>query len=548
MRYRNSTYALVDGLRDAVATEEWLSVRGMRTKELRNQMIVLTRPVERCIVTPARHNNIFAAIAETVWVLAGRNDLAFLSHYLPRAMNFSDDGRTWRAAYGPRLRNWSGVDQLRTQVQLLRDDATTRRAVISLFDPASDFGDSKDIPCTNWIHFLIRDGLLHMNVAVRSNDIMWGFSGINAFEWSVLHELIAGWLAIPMGEVAFLASSFHLYDYHENRARSIVRQFPGVTCYDFGLKSPKTTVPFDEFDETLHLWLELEALTRTKPGSLDSRIDAFPDPLLGHFLKLIQLYNGSLLGWPLPVLDERLGVLPETDLTLAAYEFFHRGSLLPAELIPHPTIARYWKRYSHSSLENTSSNPARFRQAITNLHAEKTAAYGTSWKRRGEQISILANIARKIDRLQHSVESGTMSRDESLFDTAVDLFVYCLKYQTYLADLDDTVAHLLFHDSASRIPNPYSDGLAGFDYLLSRHELPTTPTDSLSPSDVTVRLIAALESLHDCFELSHSICSPMARFELARSLTSSALKLIEAVVREASQQHRAFLDLYAPEG
>jgi thymidylate synthase len=184
MRYRNVTYAFVDSLRDVLAEGKSLAVRGSNIMEMRNRLTVLERPQERCLVTPSRHNNIFATIAETMWVLAGRNDLAFLSRYLPRAQDFSDDGQTWRAAYGPRLRNWHGVDQLRENLTLLRHELSTRRAVMSIFDPAVDFIDSKDIPCNNWIHWLIRDGQLHMNIAVRSNDIMWGFSGINTFYYN----------------------------------------------------------------------------------------------------------------------------------------------------------------------------------------------------------------------------------------------------------------------------------------------------------------------------------------------------------------------------
>jgi len=104
---------------------------------------------------------------------------------------------TWRGAYGPRLRNWFGVDQVAAVFQLLRADHASRRAVINLFDPSRDFAQSKDVPCNNWLHFLIRDGHLVLNVVTRSNDIMWGFSGINTFEWSVLHEMMAFWLGVP---------------------------------------------------------------------------------------------------------------------------------------------------------------------------------------------------------------------------------------------------------------------------------------------------------------------------------------------------------------
>jgi len=43
---------------------------------------------------------------------------------------------------------------------------------------------------------MIRDGKLHMNVIVRDNDAVWGFSEINSFEWSVLQEMMAYWTGL----------------------------------------------------------------------------------------------------------------------------------------------------------------------------------------------------------------------------------------------------------------------------------------------------------------------------------------------------------------
>ena len=166
----------------------------------------------------------FASIAESMWVIAGRNDLDYLSAYLPRAVEYSDDGRTWRAGYGPRLRNWNGVDQLAEVVSILRADVSSRRAVAAIYDPDRDFVQSKDIPCNNWLHFLVRDGLVDLHIAARSTDIWWGFSGINAFEWTLLLEMVAFWLGQEPGRLVFFTSSMHLYERHFDRARQILGQ------------------------------------------------------------------------------------------------------------------------------------------------------------------------------------------------------------------------------------------------------------------------------------------------------------------------------------
>lgn len=65
---------------------------------------------------------------------------------------------------------------------------------------------------------------------------------------------------------------------------------------------------------------------------------------------------------------------------------------------------------------------------VCQLHAEKHAVYGDSWKRRGEQVAILANIARKIDRL------GVGGAGDTSADTAIDALVYLAKYRLWLTD------------------------------------------------------------------------------------------------------------------
>ena len=147
------------------------------------QSFTLTEPQEAILTTPGRNVSLPAQIAETMWVLAGRNDVDWLSRYLPRAAEFADDGKHWRGGYGPRLRVWEAmdsrgeyyVDQLAHIVRLLTEDSETRRAVFNIYNPAIDTEPGKDIPCNNWVHFLPRAGFLHAHVAIRSNDLFWGW-------------------------------------------------------------------------------------------------------------------------------------------------------------------------------------------------------------------------------------------------------------------------------------------------------------------------------------------------------------------------------------
>src|SRR5690606_11831823 len=112
---------------------------------------------------------------------------------------------TLRAAYGPRFRYWqggsddynigqysteikSGTDQFKFVIDLLKKDPTSRQAIITIGDPEKDcFGfagyikETLDRPCTRNIQFIINEGKLDMCVHMRSNDFMWGATGVNIF-------------------------------------------------------------------------------------------------------------------------------------------------------------------------------------------------------------------------------------------------------------------------------------------------------------------------------------------------------------------------------
>ena len=189
-----------------------------------------------------------------------------------------------------------------------------------------------------------------------------------------------------------------------------------------------------------------------------------------------------------------------------------------------------------------------FREAVSRLHCEKDAAYRNAWKKRGEVLSILANIARKVDRLQSVVEGGPATRDESLMDTAVDLLVYCLKYQTYLADLDPTAAQALLSACTDAVAGPYSDGLAGFEHLLARLDLGALECADQTVYTAAAQTVACFGELEACFVGLTTPHLAVARLVRVQALTSSAVSVVGALNREDPAQYRAFLASYLEGG
>ena len=176
--------------------------------------------------------------------------------------------------------------------------------------------------------------------------------------------------------------------------------------------------------------------------------------------------------------------------------------------------------------------------AIRRLHQAKDAAYRDSWKKRGEVISVLANIARKVDRLEYVIAGAPATRDESLLDTAVYLFVYGLKYQCFLADHDGNVAAVLFDHGS--ISGPYSDGRAGFEYL-SKVNLDALQR-SVPPSAVSAhQVIAAFNDLEACFSVAVAEQPALVRLGRVQSLTDATVRFLGSLARESSERYRNFL-------
>ena len=407
--YRTASGALPFIAQELLEKGKEVGSRNGRVKELLNVQIKLERPYFRETLTEGRGANIFAQIAETMWVLAGRNDIEWLSHYLPRAKDYSDDGLTWRGGYGPRLRGFgTGLDQLNHVVELLREDPLSRRAVISLYDPEIDMAPGKDIPCNDFLQFQSRLGELHMTVTVRSNDLFWGWSGINAFEWSVLQEIVASMLGIQPGPLVFNIGSLHLYEHHWERA-SRMKVYNGVTSSRIWFDPHRKVKNVQDLDEALDRWFTWEHGVRTGQVKNTPIPEGLPK-LFQQWAYVIAYYWTQKEEWLAPLKGTRLA----TAITLTPQSLqkpSERSQAGPGHPGQPPAL---------------SDRSAAFYAFVSDLHETKHAAYGDSWKKRGEQMSILANIARKVDRL------GADDKFETLADTVIDLWVYLAKYLDWI--------------------------------------------------------------------------------------------------------------------
>ncbi|MGD8214468.1 thymidylate synthase [Aestuariimicrobium sp. Y1814] len=177
----------------------------------------LENPRQRWISARTPPINPAFALAETVWILDGRNDLAFLSPWNTTYSNFVGPSAAVYGAYGERLRSRFGIDQLEQTYRALTSTPESRQAVLSIWDPRSDLpgrdgqSRSRDIPCNITSLLKVSDNRLYWTQVMRSNDLIRGLP-YNFVQWTTIQEVFAGWLGLEVGEYFHLSDSLHIYD------------------------------------------------------------------------------------------------------------------------------------------------------------------------------------------------------------------------------------------------------------------------------------------------------------------------------------------------
>jgi thymidylate synthase len=212
-----------------------------RTKELMHAALTIGDPSQRLVF--GRVINPAFALVEVFWILAGANDAHFLHFWNPRMKTWCDDWdsdkKDWaietpkfHGAYGARLGcraiydselqvpyDAAGdFDQLASAYHALKVDPSSRQVVLNVYNSMHDMPDvhgpvSKDVPCNLIADLKVRNGKLHWLQTMRSNDFIWG-TPYNFIQWTMIHEIMAGWLGLELGQFTLSTSSLHVYENH----------------------------------------------------------------------------------------------------------------------------------------------------------------------------------------------------------------------------------------------------------------------------------------------------------------------------------------------
>lgn len=242
VRHTNINSLYIDVLKWLMADTEEVgtirsSPRGMPIVETLGAVVSLEDPLRCAISLPLRKLNYHFMVAEWWWICSGDDRVESIAPYCDEIKKFSDDGKTFFGAYGPRWR-----DQVERVIALLKTDRDSRQAVVSTWRTndlwarwmeAFVGGErwaawTKDVPCTLTMQYLIRDGMLNTIVTMRSWDAWLGLP-YDLFNFCMLASCVAAELSVYPGTVTVQAGSLHLYDRNREAAQKLIDSGPHYT-------------------------------------------------------------------------------------------------------------------------------------------------------------------------------------------------------------------------------------------------------------------------------------------------------------------------------
>lgn len=203
------------------------SPRDQTILELENYSLNLHPINDRFTSYKARNMNLDYAKFEILWYLRGdRFDVDTITDKAQMWKNIIDIDGGINSNYGQYI--FRDQCQIKWVIDELKNDKSSRRAVMTLLNHTHLRDTNPDIVCTYSIGFRIRDNKLNMTIHMRSWDAIWGMTN-DIFCFSIIYELVYNLLKmhyhdLQIGNYYHTADSFHVYERHFEMLENIVKQ------------------------------------------------------------------------------------------------------------------------------------------------------------------------------------------------------------------------------------------------------------------------------------------------------------------------------------
>ncbi len=185
---------------------------GRVNREFLNIQSVLTNPRDRLFTSQIKPEifNPSLAVAKFFYLLSGSNKIEDIAFYSKGARRYTDDGIVMPGSHGSRIfYPVVGIDQFEASAHLIREQKSSKRVTLAIYQPNDCGRKSRDIPCIVSITFSPRNGKLHTTAYMRANDV-YRILCYDLFEFTMLAEFMAAYADIELGYYYHIVTSMHL--------------------------------------------------------------------------------------------------------------------------------------------------------------------------------------------------------------------------------------------------------------------------------------------------------------------------------------------------
>ena len=182
------------------------------TNALFNVGFYIQNPMDNLINDKDRNWKWDYAEAEWQWYLSGDRNIKKLGELYGKVpeiwKRMANKKGNVNSNYGWQ---WKRNHQLDAVIDMLKENPNTRQAAISIYDAKEIMHYYHDTPCTYAVQFTVLNNELNMSVAMRSNDLWYGFCN-DQYCFSKLQELVATEVGLSIGTYYHFAHNLHLYN------------------------------------------------------------------------------------------------------------------------------------------------------------------------------------------------------------------------------------------------------------------------------------------------------------------------------------------------
>lgn len=193
--------------------------RGKKIKEILNSQYTFEDPTKFIFSNKTRSTPLDYLKGELKWYFTGQNKLEEILPYSSFWKHIANADGTCNSAYGYRLfkdLNKHNEQQWSWAYKSLLNDKDTRQAIMYIGQPKFQYQNNKDLPCTSFLQFFIRDNKLHLITVMRSNDLIKGTTFDIPFFMLLLQNMFLllkqDYKDLELGNYIHNALSLHIYE------------------------------------------------------------------------------------------------------------------------------------------------------------------------------------------------------------------------------------------------------------------------------------------------------------------------------------------------